>query len=175
MQQSLKSKLVPFFLTAAVLLLDQLTKYLITRFVDPYTEIINIAGDFLRIIHARNPGIAFSIGSGLPDLVRSIFFTALPLIVLAFVLIYYFRSQDVTGLQRWSLAAIVGGGLGNLIDRIFRPEGVVDFIDVKFYGLLGFERWPTFNVADATVVVAGILLVFSLFIQDFQKKSENKD
>ena len=38
---------------------------------------------------------------------------------------------------------IVGGGLGNLVDRFFRKEGVVDFIDVKFYGLFGLERWPT--------------------------------
>ena len=49
------------------------------------------------------------------------------------------------------------------MDRLFRVRGVVDFIDVKFYGLLGFDRWPTFNLADSTVVVAGILLIVSYF------------
>ena len=71
---------------------------------------------------------------------------------------------------------IVGGGLGNLVDRFFRKEGVVDFIDVKFYGLFGLERWPTFNVADSAVVVCGILLIISfiaLTIQDERKKKEN--
>jgi len=52
----------------------------------------------------------------------------------------------------------LGGGIGNLIDRIFRSFRVVDFISVKVYGFLGFERWPTFNVADASLVVSGILL-----------------
>ena len=63
-----------------------------------------------------------------------------------------------------SVCGIVGGGIGNLIDRFFRPEGVVDFIDVKFYGLFGMERWPTFNVADSAVVVCGILLIISFKI-----------
>ena len=63
---------------------------------------------------------------------------------------------------------IVGGGFGNLIDRCFRTEGVVDFIDVKFYGIFGMERWPTFNIADAAVVVCGILLIIS-FLLPFKK------
>lgn len=57
---------------------------------------------------------------------------------------------------------ILGGGVGNIIDRIFRPLGVVDFIDVRFYGLFGLERWPTFNIADSAIVVGGILLIISL-------------
>ena len=69
------------------------------------------------------------------------------------------------------MAGIIGGGFGNLIDRIFRPAGVVDFIDVRFYGIFGLERWPTFNVADASVVVAGILLIVS-FILEKDKENE---
>jgi signal peptidase II len=60
---------------------------------------------------------------------------------------------------------ILGGGLGNLADRIFRPAGVVDFIDVKFFGIFGFERWPTFNIADSAIVVCGILLLFTMLFQ----------
>lgn len=122
-------------------------------------------GDFFRIIHARNPGIAFSIGRQLPETIRSVLFVLIPLVVLGVLLVFYFKSDEFTYLQRWCLAGILGGGIGNLIDRVFRPEGVVDFLDFRFYGLFGLERWPTFNVADATVVVCGILLLITLIFE----------
>jgi len=82
------------------------------------------------------------------------------------VAFYLMKGKDLTDGQRWTLAAVVGGGLGNQIDRIFRPDGVVDFLDFKFYGLFGLERWPTFNVADATLVVSSIILVILLYLQE---------
>jgi signal peptidase II len=124
-----------------------------------------VLGDFFRIIHARNPGIAFSIGRQLPETIRSVLFVLIPLVVLGVLLVFYFKSDEFTYLQRWCLAGILGGGIGNLIDRVFRPEGVVDFLDFRFYGLFGLERWPTFNVADATVVVCGILLLITLIFE----------
>jgi signal peptidase II len=79
------------------------------------------------------------------------------------VLVWYFlKTEELSRLQRWALAGIIGGGLGNIIDRIFRPDGVVDYISVNFYGLLGLPRWPTFNIADACVVGCGILLLLSI-------------
>jgi signal peptidase II len=68
---------------------------------------------------------------------------------------------------------MIGGGLGNYMDRIFRPEGVVDFLDFKFYGLLGMQRWPTFNLADMTLVVSAILLFIS-FLLPARKAGEEK-
>jgi signal peptidase II len=68
------------------------------------------------------------------------------------------------------LAAVLGGGLGNYVDRIFRRGEVVDFIDFKFYGIFGLQRWPTFNLADSTLVVGGILLLAS-FLFTREKKS----
>jgi signal peptidase II len=85
---------------------------------------------------------------------------------------YYFKSDEFTKLQRWAAAGIIGGGLGNIIDRIFRPAGVVDFVSVKFYGLLGFERWPTFNVADSSVVVCCIILLFSILLAPQKTKEK---
>ena len=76
----------------------------------------------------------------------------------------YFRSDEINPFQRWCVAGIVGGGIGNIIDRFFRPEGVLDFLDFKFYGLFGLERWPTFNVADSAVVVCGLLLILSVAV-----------
>jgi signal peptidase II len=160
-----RAKLLPFALTLVVLVADQITKALIVANIDPYTIGAQFLGDFLRIIHARNPGIAFSLGAGLPQPVRTVLFTLLPLAVIAFLVAFYWKADEITRIQRWAVAGIIGGGLGNLIDRIFRPEGVVDFIDVKFYGLFGLERWPTFNVADASVVVCGILLIVTMLFE----------
>ena len=161
MEKKLKDKLLPFALTLAVVLLDQITKALIVKFVPPYTVGWAFGGDFLRIIHVANKGVAFSLGSGLSNSLRALFFSLAPLVVIGIVVGVYFRNEEFNGLQRWCVCAIVGGGIGNIIDRIFRPQGVIDFIDVKFYGLFGLERWPTFNVADAAIVVAGILLIAS--------------
>ena len=121
-----------------------------------------------------NPGIAFSMGNGLPDTLRGLLFAIIPLVVLVVVLGIYFRNDDFTFFQRWAVAGIIGGGLGNIYDRFFRSEGVVDFIDVKFYGLFGLERWPTFNVADSAVVVCGILLVISFIKTVINESKENK-
>ena len=164
-------KLIPLLLILAVVLLDQLTKTLIVKnFAEGGYDGFSLMGDFIRIIHVRNPGIAFSIGTSLSLTVRSILFKAIPLIVIIVVIGVYFRNEEFSQLQRWCITGIAGGGLGNLIDRYFRPHGVVDFISVKFYGFLGFERWPTFNVADSAVVVCGLLLVISFL---FSVKSQN--
>ncbi len=162
--RALAEKLIPLSLTAGLLLLDQLTKYLVVTFIPPYSVGASFFGDFFRIIHVYNPGIAFSIGNGLSGGLRGILFAVLPLAVLGMVLVVYFRSNELTRFQRWAVAGIVGGGLGNLVDRFFRPEGVVDFLDFKFYGIFGFERWPTFNIADMSVLICGALLVISFIV-----------
>ena len=154
------SKFLPFSLTAVIVVFDQLVKVLIKSSLR-IGEKVEIIDDFFWFWHVRNKGMAFSLGSGLPEGIRDILFLALPVAVLLFLLVFYFKSQQITGVQRWCFAAILGGGIGNLIDRFFRPEGVIDFISFKFYGILGFERYPTFNVADSTVVIAGIIMVLS--------------
>ena len=172
---SLREKLTPLILTVLVIVADQITKQLIVNTVEPIYEngfTIRVFGDVLRIIHARNPGIAFSMGQGLAPVWQSVLFTVIPVLVLGGLLYYYFRSEEFTHLQRWAIAGIVGGGTGNLIDRVFRSGGVVDFVDVKFYGLFGLERWPTFNVADASVVVCGILLVITIFFEGGRQLNE---
>ncbi|GHV83616.1 lipoprotein signal peptidase [Spirochaetia bacterium] len=159
-------RLIPFSLTAFVILVDQITKTIIVKNWPAIgTVIADVFGnDILCIYHVRNKVIAFSLGTTLPDFLRPIVFIALPLLVLLFLCVYYWRSSDFTRLQRWAVTGIIGGGLGNLFDRIFRPDGVVDFISVKFFGLFGFERWPTFNIADSSVVICVFLWFISIFI-----------
>ena len=121
-----------------------------------------------------NTGVAFSVGATWSETARRFLFSMIPLIVIGIVVVIYFRNNTWTKLQRWAIMGIVGGGLGNLIDRFFRAEGVVDFIDVKFYGLFGLERWPTFNVADSAVVVCGLLLIISFIITFIQESKAQK-
>ncbi len=170
MQSETKQKIIPLSLCIGILILDQITKLAIVHFIPLYSIGASFFGDFLRIIHVTNTGAAFSLGGELPHFSRMLTLGFLPLAVLIGVIVMYFKSNDFTRLQRWVICGIVGGGFGNLIDRFFRPLGVVDFIDVKFYGLLGMERWPTFNVADMAVVICGFLLLISTFKKDESSK-----
>ena len=165
-----KKKLLPVTLTAFAIAADQISKAFIVKnwpedslvWPKQYNDFHN---GFFGIYHVRNKAIAFSLGHNLPDWIKPVVFILLPAAVLVFLLVHYFKSDEFSPLQRWALAGILGGGLGNLIDRIFRRDGVVDFISVKFYGILGFDRWPTFNLADSFVVVFGLLLLFTVFFK----------
>ena len=168
-----RKKMLPFILTAAVIILDQITKALIVKNIPLFTIGYSFFEDFLRIVHVANTGVAFSMGDSMPFILRRICFGIIPLLVIVMVIVVYLRNDVFNSLQRWAICGVLGGGLGNIIDRFFRAEGVVDFIDVKFYGLFGLERWPTFNVADASVVVCGILLVISFAVAI--KSGGNKD
>lgn len=160
----MKKKLIPFSLALAVILLDQITKLWIVKNIPSFSIGYSFCGDLLRIIHVANKGVAFSLGASLSQNARAFLFSLMPLVVIAFVVSIYFRNDEFNSLQRWCICGIIGGGIGNVIDRIFRPQGVVDFIDVKFFGIFGLERWPTFNVADSSIVVCGVILIVSFFL-----------
>lgn len=168
-----KKKLLPFILTGLVILADQITKAVVVALIPIYTVGANIFGDLLRIVHVANTGVAFSLGDSMPLAIRRILFAIIPLIVIALVIVVYFRNDEFNSVQRWAICGIIGGGIGNIIDRFFRAEGVVDFIDVKFFGIFGLERWPTFNVADAAVVVCGIILIVSFLITICKEKKDS--
>jgi len=171
-----KERILPLSLTALIILADQITKTIIVK-IGPETGLIKdvFNNGLLWIYHARNKAIAFSLGERFPDPVKKVAFIVIPIFVLGFLLWYYFKSDDFTKVQRWAAAGIIGGGLGNIIDRIFRADGVVDFVSIKFYGFLGFERWPTFNLADSSVVVCCILFFVSIFITSQKKEKALSD
>lgn len=158
-----KRLLAPFALTAAVLILDQITKIAIVASVKPGRIAWRAFGDFFWLVHQKNTGAAFSMGDALAGPLRVAVLIVVPLALMVGLCVYYFKSDEFTRVQRWALCGIIGGGVGNIIDRIFRPDGVIDFLSFKFYGLFGLERWPTFNVADSAVVVCGVLLVVAGF------------
>ena len=173
-KESFKRKLIPVFFGIGVFLFDQITKWLVVKYIPLYSVKMQFFGDFLQIVHVRNLGAAFSVGGNLPQMLRSILLAAIPLVILVLVMVIYFRNNTFTWLQRWLICGVAGGGFGNLFDRVFRKDGVIDFIDVKFYGLFGFERFPTFNMADSFIMVCGILLMISFFVQ-VRKEKKNKE
>lgn len=170
-----KKLLMPFILTFAVIIADQITKCLVVKYIEPWTIGAQFFGDILRIVRVANNGVAFSMGDSLSLIGRRLCFGLVPVIIMGLVIGVYFRNKEFTMLQRWAICGVVGGGIGNIIDRIFRVEGVIDFIDVKFYGIFGLQRWPTFNVADMAVVICGIMLIISFVVTTIQQKKNEGD
>jgi signal peptidase II len=140
-------------LSLSVLLLDQATKLLVTSTMALYASVPVIPGLF-HITVITNRGALFGIFHNLPDPYRAILFTAVPVAAVALMLTFQLRTAPAEGFTQTGLALILGGAVGNLVDRI-RLGYVVDFLDV----FVGTHHWPAFNVADASICVGvGVLL-----------------
>jgi signal peptidase II len=164
-QKNTKFALIaPALLTVVIIIADQATKAWIAGNIPMDTIGSRHMGDFLWIVHTRNLGIAFSIGDSLARIFRIALFIVLPACFLAAATVFSIVSRKLTLIQRYAIAFIVAGGVGNLIDRIFRPEGVVDFISLSLFGILGLDRFPTFNIADSAVTVGAVILLISGFL-----------
>ncbi len=159
---------LPFLLSAGIIILDQVSKAIIVHLVPENTVGARLLGDFLWICHVRNDAVAFSLGSGLDIWLKYLLFILVPVIlmvVLSWAIVSKRLDAELSNAERWCLAGIVGGGIGNLIDRFFRSLRVVDWISTNNYGWFGMERFPTYNIADAAVVVSVILLILIILIQ----------
>jgi signal peptidase II len=147
--------------TGGVIALDQITKWWVRQEVPLYDTVPVIDG-FFSIIHARNPGGAFSLFAGVSQQIRVPFFFIAGATAIT-VLIYYLRQ--IPSDQRWllfAIAAVLGGALGNLIDRILLG-GVTDFLLVYWRQY----QWPAFNVADSSISIGVCILVgHSLFAHE---------
>lgn len=129
-----------------------------------------IVGDFLRLTYIENPGMAFGIDFG-----WKFFFSLFSILASVGILLYLYKARNEHLAFRISLAMILGGAVGNLIDRVFYGVifneaplfygKVVDFIDADFFNinLFGFHlsRWPVFNIADASVTCGVILMLLA--------------
>ena len=150
---------------AIVLVLDQLTKYLVEKQVRMY-EIITIIPGFFNLTHVRNRGAAFGILSGVPGVWRSLFFITVTFVAIAVIAALIRKTHE--RLLVIAFALIAGGAVGNVIDRIRYGE-VVDFIQwyVKSY------YWPSFNVADSAISVGVALLAIDMLFLQKTKQGEN--
>jgi len=134
-----------------VILLDQISKIMIVRtFV--HGEEKPITG-FFNLVLAYNPGAAFSFLSNQGGWQRY-FFTAIAVVAVGFIL-YLLRKHAGQRVFCWALALIMGGALGNLIDRLAHGH-VIDFLD--FY-LSGVGHFPAFNIADTAITIGAILFI----------------
>lgn len=135
----------------AVVVLDQWTKFLVEVHLQSHTAQPIVPG-FLNLTHVRNTGVAFGLFAA-HGMSTSWVLTALGLLALSAVSVYFgFASPR----DRWLLVAlglVVGGAVGNLIDRI-ASGAVTDFIDVY----IGMHHWPSFNVADAAISIGIVLM-----------------
>ncbi|MCH7529103.1 MAG: signal peptidase II [Candidatus Marinimicrobia bacterium] len=141
--------------TAAVVVLDQLTKFLVRSNVELHSS-TPLLGNLLRLTYVENSGIVFGItvGAALP------LFTGFNLLATGIICYYLYRERTGHRATQAALALVLGGAIGNLMDRLMFGR-VVDFIDVG----LGSHRWYVFNVADSAVTVGVILyLIISIFV-----------
>lgn len=156
------------FLSVAglLILLDQLTKVWITATMRLH-EAYPVIDGFFNIVYVRNPGAAFGFLAGASPTFRSVFFLAATLAAILLIL-HYLRQTSAKELSLLlSLALILAGAVGNLIDRIRFGE-VVDFLDVY----VGDHHWPAFNVADAAITTGAALLLILLLGKRKEKTEE---
>lgn len=181
------------YLSLVIVVLDQVTKLSVKGFRIPFLDVhyegmllgerIPVIGDFFRITFVENPGMAFGIGLG----VEMKFLVSLFSIIASIGLVYYLYQQRAGQFSlRLGIALILGGAIGNLIDRLFYGVfynygslfygKVVDFLDFDFFDfeIFGrvYDRWPVFNIADAAVTIGVFVLIVFYRHIDEEKKSE---
>ncbi|MGH2574279.1 MAG: signal peptidase II [Ignavibacteria bacterium] len=167
------------FVTLLVVILDQVSKFYIKGLKIeslginlqgmPYASSKPILGDFIRITFIENPGMAFGL-----DIGPKMFLTIFTIIASIVIFIYIYKHRNDNFLIRLSLALILGGALGNLIDRTFYGMiynygnlfygRVVDFIQIDIWDFTIFGKtystWPIFNIADVSVTLGFLIIVF---------------
>jgi len=155
-----------YFVAFFVVFLDQVTKYLIKKSISLYHSVIIIPG-FLNLVHIKNRGIAFGIFNSQAG-TSSIGLIIISIVAVIFIGYLIFSEKKRGRFYCISLGMILGGAIGNLIDRIIFGE-VTDFIDVyiKEY------HWPAFNFADMAISVGGIFIL--LFIIKGKSHASNSD
>lgn len=142
-------------LIVAIVAADQFTKHLAVTRLTPHVP-RDVVGDAVRFTLTFNPGAAFGMHLGRASWWA---FPALTVLILGFLVRLYRSLPPAERALRVAIAAVMGGALGNLVDRFRSPAGVVDFIDVG----VGDVRFWTFNVADSAVSIGAVLLVLLLW------------
>jgi len=178
------------YLTLAVIFTDQISKFYIKGISIPFLnfklegmyigESIQVIGDFFKITFTENPGMAFGFDPG-SDF--KLFISIFSLIASIALFVYLFSVRKKSLSLRIAIALILGGALGNVIDRMFYGlvydyapmffGKVVDFFDFDFFNFSifgrSYDRWPIFNIADAAVSIGVLILLF------FYKHHEAED
>lgn len=155
--------MIYYILAVGIIILDQITKIWIVKNME-ISESVPVIENFLYITSHRNSGAAWGILEG------QMWFFYIVTIFVVIALVYYIQKMAKTHvLLGTALALMLGGAIGNFIDRVIRKE-VVDFIDTNIFGY----DFPIFNVADSALTVGvGILMIFMLFEEKLLKERKN--
>lgn len=147
-------------LAAAVVALDLWTKWLVLTRISLY-DAIPVIPNFFQLVHVRNTGAAFGIGANAGSNTVPMLLTLGAIAVFVVVVIYAMRSPVNDRVLQTGLHLILGGAVGNLIDR-FRFGHVIDFLDVYVRWGGREHHWPAFNVADSAICIGIVLLFFDM-------------
>ncbi len=150
-------------IAGSIVVLDQIVKAIIKKMIPLYHTITVIPG-FFDLSHIQNPGGAFGFLSDQDSLIRIIVFIVFASVAVGVIFYLYCKTDESLPFLAASLAMILGGAIGNLIDRI-RFGRVVDFLD--FY--IGTLHWPSFNVADSAVSIGITIFLFHLVFNKIPK------
>ncbi len=159
MKTSGSERTVYVVIAALVVAFDQLTKMLVDRFMSLHESHLLVDG-LLRLTYVQNRGAAFGILSDADLPYQSLLFAVVSLGALGAIAAYAWRLPARSRLPQTALALIMGGALGNLLDRA-RLGYVIDFVDA-FWGV---HHWPAFNVADSAISIGVVLLVIDILRQ----------
>lgn len=146
-------------IAALVVILDQAIKLLVVARIPAYGSIVVIPG-FFNLTHIYNTGGAFGFLAGKSSLVRHLFFLTASLIAMGMIVYLYLKTPREYLFLRSALAMILGGAVGNVIDRI-RLGKVVDFLDLHAKEL----HWPAFNIADSAITVGILIFIYHLIFK----------
>lgn len=150
----------------ASLAADFISKRLISHNLT-YTDRHEIIPGFFYLTHVRNPGAAFGIFSDGDPTIRIWFFVIVSVLAIGIIISFFRQLAPGDRLHAFALGLILGGAVGNLIDRLWLGE-VVDFLHIKLWG--GYS-WPDFNFADSFIVVGVALLILELLAAEGEKRA----
>ncbi|MDQ6734813.1 MAG: signal peptidase II [Nitrospirota bacterium] len=155
--------LVLAFLTVSTVVLDQISKVQIMQTMRLH-ESIPVLPEFFSLTYIRNPGAAFGLLASSGQTFRLVFFGLTSVFALGLLAMIFFRLRQDDWVGQLSIAGILGGAIGNLLDRVRFGE-VIDFLDFYVNGY----HWPAFNVADAAISVGVFFLILHFALE---KKEE---
>jgi len=162
---------VALFAFAFSFLLDVGTKVAVDANLS-YADRVPVIDGFFYLTHVRNTGAAFGLFASAPKTPRLAFFIGVAIVAIGIIVSFYRQLSPGDRLASLALGLILGGALGNLVDRIFRHE-VVDFLHFRLWR--GYS-WPDFNFADTSIVIGVFLLVLELLaIEGEQRATEDPD
>lgn len=150
---------VYFFLAGTVLIMDQVTKLIVAKSI-PLHDSITVIPGFFRISHVLNPGAAFSLFADIRSPLATLGLLLFSFIVMTVITTILLKSKRVFNRTNLGLSLILGGALGNFLDRLLTGS-VVDFLAFR----LGNYHWPDFNLADSAIVAGAGLLLLDVFFE----------